>query len=65
MTETRNRKRLGENELSDWELRIQDFRVFYDVVAEEDHRIVNIKSIVHNDISSSTSAARRCNYEGY
>jgi len=34
--ETRNRKRLGESELSDWELRVQKFRVFYDVLLEED-----------------------------
>ena len=37
-TETRNRKRLGENELSNWELRVQKFRVFYDVLHEEDRR---------------------------
>ena len=35
-TETRNRKRLSESELSDWELRVQDFRVFYDVVVEDE-----------------------------
>ena len=30
-TETRNRKRLRPNELAEWEVRIGDFRVFYDV----------------------------------
>ena len=48
-TETRNRKRLGTNELSDWELRVQDFRVFYDVVAEEDRRIVKVKAVGHKE----------------
>jgi mRNA-degrading endonuclease RelE of RelBE toxin-antitoxin system len=46
-TETRNRKRLGENELSDWELRVQKFRVFYDVIAEDDRRVVKIKGVGH------------------
>jgi mRNA-degrading endonuclease RelE of RelBE toxin-antitoxin system len=48
-TETRNRKRLGENELSDWELRVQQFRVFYDVLAEEERRIVKVKAVGHKD----------------
>ncbi|MGH8577474.1 MAG: type II toxin-antitoxin system RelE/ParE family toxin [Gammaproteobacteria bacterium] len=29
--ETRNRKRLRPNQLAEWELRIDRFRVFYDV----------------------------------
>ncbi len=48
-TETRNRKRLGQNELSDWELRIQDFRVFYDVTIEDDRGIVKIKAVGHKE----------------
>jgi mRNA-degrading endonuclease RelE of RelBE toxin-antitoxin system len=44
-TETRNRKRLGENELFDWELRVQDFRVFYDVLVEDDRNVVKIKAV--------------------
>ncbi len=32
--ETRNRKQLREHPLSDWELRIDPFRVFYEVDAE-------------------------------
>ena len=43
--ETRNRKRLAENELSDWELRVQDFRVFYDVLFEDEHGVVKIKAV--------------------
>jgi mRNA-degrading endonuclease RelE of RelBE toxin-antitoxin system len=29
--ETRNRKRLRPNELAEWELRVRQFRVFYDI----------------------------------
>jgi mRNA-degrading endonuclease RelE of RelBE toxin-antitoxin system len=49
MTETRNRKRLSENEMSDWELRVQDFRVFYDVVIEDGRRAVKIKAVGHKE----------------
>ncbi len=47
--ETRNRKRLGENELSDWELRVEKFRVFYDVVAGGECDAVKIKAIGHKE----------------
>jgi mRNA-degrading endonuclease RelE of RelBE toxin-antitoxin system len=47
--ETRNRKRLTESELSDWELRVQDFRVFYDVLVEGDVRVVKIKAVGHKE----------------
>lgn len=47
--ETRSRKRLGENELSDWELRVQMFRVFYDVVTAEGRRMVKIKAVGHKE----------------
>ena len=33
--ETRNRKRLRPNQLAEWELRVGDFRVFYDVSGVE------------------------------
>ena len=46
-TETRNRKRLSENELADWELRVADFRVFYDVLDEGDSLSVKVKAIGH------------------
>ena len=42
-TETRNRKPLRPNELSDWEVRIVKYRVFYDVSAEA--KIVTVKAI--------------------
>jgi mRNA-degrading endonuclease RelE of RelBE toxin-antitoxin system len=32
--ETRNRKKLRPNQLGEWELRVDKFRVFYDIVAE-------------------------------
>ncbi len=32
---TRNRKQLRPNQLAEWELRIGEFRVFYDVVAAD------------------------------
>jgi mRNA-degrading endonuclease RelE of RelBE toxin-antitoxin system len=48
-TETRNRKPLSESELSDWELRVQDFRVFYDVVIEDKQRVVKIKAVGHKE----------------
>jgi mRNA-degrading endonuclease RelE of RelBE toxin-antitoxin system len=40
---TRNRKNLRPNPLSEWELRIDKFRVFYDLNLEE--LIVKIKAI--------------------
>jgi len=43
LKETRNRKPLRPNDLSKWELRVGDFRVFYDVV-EESHETV-IKAV--------------------
>jgi mRNA-degrading endonuclease RelE of RelBE toxin-antitoxin system len=49
ITEMRNRKKLGENELSDWELRIDKYRVFYDEVIERDISIVQIKAVGHKE----------------
>ncbi len=49
LSETRNRKRLGENELSDWEIRVQKYRVFYDVILAEDSGIVKIKAVGHKE----------------
>ncbi|MEX0711323.1 MAG: type II toxin-antitoxin system RelE/ParE family toxin [Pirellulales bacterium] len=41
--ETRNRKRLRPNQLAEWELRVGDFRVFYDADAEA--AVVKIEAI--------------------
>lgn len=43
MVETRNRKRLRENPLARWELRIGEYRVFYEV--EEDTSLVVIGAV--------------------
>jgi mRNA-degrading endonuclease RelE of RelBE toxin-antitoxin system len=48
-TKTRNRKPLRTSELSDWELRIQRFRVFYDVIDDEASRTVKIKAVGHKE----------------
>jgi mRNA-degrading endonuclease RelE of RelBE toxin-antitoxin system len=48
-TATRNRKRLGENEWSDWEMRVGDFRVFYDVLLEDERGVVKIKAVGHKE----------------
>jgi mRNA-degrading endonuclease RelE of RelBE toxin-antitoxin system len=48
-TETRNRKRLSESELSDWELRVQDFRVFYDIAIKDERQVVKIKAVGHKE----------------
>jgi mRNA-degrading endonuclease RelE of RelBE toxin-antitoxin system len=48
-TETRNKKPLGGNALSDWELRVGQLRVFYDIVTEEDRQIVKVKAVGHKD----------------
>jgi mRNA-degrading endonuclease RelE of RelBE toxin-antitoxin system len=37
---TKKRKRLQENPLAPWELRIGDFRVFYDIHEEEEQVLV-------------------------
>ena len=42
---TRNRKKLRPNELAQWELRVGDFRVFYDV--EEAGQIVSVRALGH------------------
>ena len=41
--ETRNRKRLRPNRVAEWELRIDDYRVVYDVKADE--AVVEIKLV--------------------
>ena len=42
-TETRNRKRLRPNRLAEWVLRVDEFRVFYDILA--DSAVVKIVAI--------------------
>ncbi len=40
---TRQRKKLEDNELAPWELRVGDFRVFYDI--DRDNQIVIVLAI--------------------
>ncbi|MFO7904664.1 MAG: type II toxin-antitoxin system RelE family toxin [Planctomycetota bacterium] len=47
---SRNRKRLRSNQLAEWELRIGDFRVFYDV--DLDESLVKIEAIGYKDGST-------------
>lgn len=47
--ETRNRKSLGGHELAGWELRIEKFRVFYDVVEEGERPTVKVKAVGHKE----------------
>jgi mRNA-degrading endonuclease RelE of RelBE toxin-antitoxin system len=47
--ESKNRKPLRENELSDWELRVQKFRVFYDVIVIHERDVVKIKAVGHKE----------------
>jgi len=42
LVETRNRKRLRPNPLAEWELRVQNLRVFYEVTATNVVRITGI-----------------------
>ena len=42
-TATRNRKRLRPNQLAEWELRIGDFRVFYDV--DQENKLIKIEAV--------------------
>jgi mRNA-degrading endonuclease RelE of RelBE toxin-antitoxin system len=44
---TRNRKQLRPNLLAEWELRIGDFRVFYDVDAER--AVVKIEAVGYKE----------------
>ena len=43
--QTRNRKQLRPNQLAEWELRVGEFRVFYDV--DEEHATVKVEAIGH------------------
>jgi mRNA interferase RelE/StbE len=44
--ESKRRKRLSENQLASWELRIGDFRVFYEIERE---LVVKIVAIGHKE----------------
>lgn len=46
---TSKRKRLGDNELSDWELRIGKFRVFYNVESDDRGQFVKVTAVGHKE----------------
>ena len=55
-TETGNRKRLRPNELAEWEVRIGDFRVFYDV--DQGNKLIKIEALKQ----SATKKAASCSF---
>jgi mRNA-degrading endonuclease RelE of RelBE toxin-antitoxin system len=49
--ETRNRKRLRPNNLAEWELRVETFRIFFDVdFAEEVVKVVAVGHKAGNEL---------------
>jgi mRNA-degrading endonuclease RelE of RelBE toxin-antitoxin system len=48
--ETRRRKKLTDHPIAPWELRVGDFRVFYDVEDEMAVKITAIGHKVHSDL---------------
>jgi mRNA-degrading endonuclease RelE of RelBE toxin-antitoxin system len=48
--ETRRRKPLRPNRLASWELRIDDYRVFYDLEEDEKVKVVAVGHKEHNDL---------------
>jgi mRNA-degrading endonuclease RelE of RelBE toxin-antitoxin system len=49
LVQTRNRKRLRPGHVSQWELRIGDLRVFYDVDADAETPLVTIVAIGYKE----------------
>ena len=48
--ETRRRKPLRPNRLASWELRIDDYRVFYDLEGDDQVKIIAVGHKEHNDL---------------
>src|SRR5262249_37557616 len=48
--ETRRRKPLRPNRLAPWELRIEDYRVFYGFEGEDEVKVVAVGYKEHNDL---------------
>jgi mRNA-degrading endonuclease RelE of RelBE toxin-antitoxin system len=46
--ETRRRKKLTDHPLASWELRVGDFRVFYDIEADAEVKVTAIGHKIHN-----------------
>ena len=45
--ETRNLKKLRPNQLAEWELRLGDFRIFYDV--DPDNALIKIQAVGYKE----------------
>ena len=45
--ETRNRKRLRPNQLAEWELRVDRFRVFYDIDSE--NQLIKVEAVGYKE----------------
>ncbi len=45
--ETRNRKRLRPNQLAEWELRADRFRVFYDIDSED--QLIKVEAVGYKE----------------
>ena len=45
--ETRNRKRLHPNKLAEWELRVERFRVFFDMDLE--NRLIKVEAVGYKE----------------
>jgi mRNA interferase RelE/StbE len=48
--ETRRRKRLTDHPLASWELRVGDFRVFYDMEGNAEVKVTAIGHKIHNEL---------------
>jgi mRNA interferase RelE/StbE len=48
--ETRRRKKLTDHPIAPWELRVGDFRVFYDIEDDSNVKITAIGHKLHNDL---------------
>ena len=48
--ETKRRKRMRPNQISQWELRIDDYRVFYDLEGADVVKVVAVGHKTHNDL---------------
>jgi mRNA-degrading endonuclease RelE of RelBE toxin-antitoxin system len=59
--ETRNRKRLRPNSVAEFELRITQFRVFYDV--DENKKVVRLKPSATKRAAVCSSEGRNISYE--
>ncbi len=48
--ETKRRKQLRPNPISKWELRIDDYRIFYDIDENDVVKVVSVGLKSHNDL---------------